>query len=123
MIELNLMSGLGLALAITSQISFIAAAPTTDPASTSLPIVDLGVSLIQATLNNSSPHPYYNFSNIRYAQPPTGHLRFSAPAAPTVRNSTVNDGQQGVICPQANPGSPLSTQSLQTHKLTHTQDG
>lgn len=118
-----LMSRFGIFLAIVSQISFIAAAPTSDPENTSLPIVDLGVSLIQATLNSSGLHPYYNFSNIRYAQPPVGHLRFDAPVAPTVRNSTVNDGQHGVVCPQASPGSPLLSQFLQTHRLIYTQDG
>jgi hypothetical protein len=100
---MTLKSSLGVIFATTSQISFITAAPTTDSACTSLPIVDLGVSLIQATSNSSGPHPYFNFSNIRYAQPPIGHLRFDGPVAPTVRNSTVNDGQQEVICPQANP--------------------
>src|SRR6266536_6503747 len=42
----------------------------------------------------------YNFSNIRYAAPPLGDLRFSAPVPPTGRNTTVNDGQSRAICPQ-----------------------
>lgn len=49
--------------------------------------------------------PYYNFSNIRYAAPPVGNLRFAAPIPPQTVNRTVNDGQQSVICPQANPGN------------------
>jgi carboxylesterase type B len=53
---------------------------------------------------SSGPSPYYNFSNIRYGQPPVGALRFSAPLAPQGRNTTINNGQQGVICPQAAPG-------------------
>lgn len=46
---------------------------------------------------------YFNFSNIRYAAPPTGNLRFAAPVKPTEINRTVNDGQQGSICAQAQP--------------------
>lgn len=45
---------------------------------------------------------YYNFSNIRYAAPPTGELRFAAPQEP-IRNRSagVQDGSYGRICPQA----------------------
>jgi carboxylesterase type B len=45
----------------------------------------------------------YNFSNIRYGQPPVGNLRFAAPVAPTGRNTTVKNGSVGAICPQAAP--------------------
>lgn len=46
---------------------------------------------------------YYNFSNIRYAAPPVGELRFAAPQAPAVDRSQVQTGNVGRICPQANP--------------------
>jgi carboxylesterase type B len=46
---------------------------------------------------------YYNFSNVRYAQPPVGNLRWQPPLAPTGRSSKINDGSVGAICPQANP--------------------
>ena len=46
---------------------------------------------------------YYNFSNIRYGQPPIGSLRFAPPKPPRTNRSTVNDGQDGRICPQAVP--------------------
>ncbi|KAI9643679.1 hypothetical protein NHQ30_008301 [Ciborinia camelliae] len=46
---------------------------------------------------------YYNFSNIRYAAPPIGNLRFAAPVEPTEVNRTINDGQQGSICAQGTP--------------------
>ncbi|QSZ31432.1 hypothetical protein DSL72_000997 [Monilinia vaccinii-corymbosi] len=65
-----------------------------------LPVVDLKYSLHQATINETGQ--YYNFSNIRYAAPPTGNLRFSAPVKPKV-NRTINNGQQGAICAQAIP--------------------
>ncbi|KAF8853879.1 alpha/beta-hydrolase [Acephala macrosclerotiorum] len=90
--------------------AFACAAPTssnpstvasTSSASTSLPTVDLGYALHQATINETGN--YYNFSNIRYAAPPTGNLRFAAPVAPTTINRTLNDGQQGSVCAQAAP--------------------
>ena len=49
----------------------------------------------------------YNFSNIRYAQPPVGNLRFAAPVAPTARNTVVQNGSVGRICPQAGPAWEL----------------
>lgn len=55
--------------------------------SSDLPIVDLGYTLQQASLFNSTG-AFYNFSNIRYAAPPTGKNRFAAPKAPAV-NRTV----------------------------------
>jgi carboxylesterase type B len=45
----------------------------------------------------------YNFTNIRYAQPPLGEFRFNAPQPPTGRNPVVQDGSVDAICPQAFP--------------------
>ncbi len=45
----------------------------------------------------------YNFTNIRYAQPPLGDLRFAAPVPPSGRNPNLQDGSVGAICPQAIP--------------------
>ena len=48
---------------------------------------------------------FYNFSNIRYAEPPIGELRFRAPVpVKGSDNTTVNTGSVGVICPQSSPG-------------------
>ncbi|KAI8167090.1 Carboxylesterase [Colletotrichum sp. SAR 10_71] len=44
-----------------------------------------------------------NFTNIRYAQAPTGSLRFRAPQPPTGRDPEIQTGEQGRICPQAMP--------------------
>ena len=49
----------------------------------------------------------YNFTNIRYAQPPIGDLRFAAPVSPTGRDPQVQDGSEGRICPQAIPAWTL----------------
>jgi Carboxylesterase family len=46
---------------------------------------------------------FYNFSNVRYAAPPLGDLRFAAPQAPAENRSAVQTGSDGRVCPQANP--------------------
>jgi carboxylesterase type B len=48
-------------------------------------------------------HGLYNFSNIRYAAPPLGDLRFRAPVWPEPNRTHVQDGSVGRVCPQANP--------------------
>ncbi|KAK4695303.1 hypothetical protein P7C71_g2425, partial [Lecanoromycetidae sp. Uapishka_2] len=75
-------------------------------ASQSLPTVDLGYTIQQANFFNSTG-AFYNFSNIRYAQPPVGDLRFRAPLPPTGRNTTIDNGSVGRICPQAMPAWEL----------------
>jgi len=68
--------------------------------------VDLGYELQQASSYNSTGR-FYNFSNIRYAAPPTGENRFAAPQAPAVNRSAVQPGTPNRICPQANPAWEL----------------
>ena len=68
--------------------------------SSSLPIVDLGYELHQASSLNSSA---YWFDNIRYAAPPTGNNRFRAPQAPVANRTVVQTGSPDRICPQAAP--------------------
>ncbi|KUJ09769.1 alpha/beta-hydrolase [Mollisia scopiformis] len=100
------MAGLTFVAVASLFATFFYAAPTssnvssTTSSSTALPTVDLGYVVQQATINTGN---YYNFSNIRYAAPPTGNLRFAAPVKPTTINRTLNDGQQGSICAQASP--------------------
>lgn len=87
------------ALAVT------AALVTTSLAASSvgkLPVVDLGYELQRATLYNNTGG-YYNFSNIRYAAPPTGNLRFRAPKAPKKNRGTIQTGSPDRICAQAGP--------------------
>ena len=69
----------------------------------SLPTVDLGYSVHQAISFNTTGS-YYNFSNIRYAEPPVGELRFRAPVAVSGHNTSIDNGSIGRICPQAITG-------------------
>ena len=78
---------------------------------TSLPTVDLGYEIYRAsgfnvsisdvskeetTLNKvQDTGRFYNFSNIRYAAPPIGNLRFAPPEAPAENRSSINDGSVG----------------------------
>ncbi|KAF2096265.1 acetylcholinesterase [Rhizodiscina lignyota] len=65
-----------------------------------LPQVDLGYEIHEATTYNATTQ-LYAFNNIRYAQPPIGDLRFSAPVPPTGRNTTVQKSTGDRICPPA----------------------
>ncbi|KAJ5972445.1 Carboxylesterase type B [Penicillium vulpinum] len=70
-------------------------------AAAQLPIVDLGYQRHQAIGFNSTGN-YYQFSNIRYAEPPLGPLRFGLPVAPRNRSHEVVNGEGlGNICPQS----------------------
>lgn len=46
---------------------------------------------------------YYNFSNIRYAAPAVGDLRFRAPEPPVADRSVIQDGSESRMCPQNYP--------------------
>lgn len=46
---------------------------------------------------------YYNFTNIRFAAPPTGQNRFRPPQPPARNRETVQDGSEGRICPASSP--------------------
>lgn len=92
--------------------AFIAAGVAGAATKSSLPIVNLGYTRHQAIALNQSTQ-IYNFSNIRYAQPPVGNLRFAAPVAPTGKNSTVENGATlGRICPQAAPAWGLIAENF-----------
>ncbi|KAH7137437.1 Alpha/Beta hydrolase protein [Dactylonectria estremocensis] len=65
-----------------------------------LPTVDLGYEIHQAISFNETGQ-YYNFSNIRYARPPTGELRFTPPQPPETNRTAIQKGQVGASCPQA----------------------
>ena len=65
-------------------------------------VVDLGYELQRATLYDSMG-AYYNFSNIRYAAPPTGRLRFRTPRKPRKNRSSIQTGLPDRVCAQAGP--------------------
>ncbi|KAF5595001.1 carboxylesterase type B [Fusarium pseudocircinatum] len=65
-----------------------------------VPIVDLSYAVYQGSVQEGSSY-LYNFSNIRYGEPPIGDLRFAKPIAPKGRNGTIDKGDVGRICPQA----------------------
>ncbi|KAK4862604.1 hypothetical protein LT330_002737 [Penicillium expansum] len=67
-----------------------------------LPIVDLGYEIHQA-ISYDTGLETYNFTNIRYAAPPVGSLRFAAPSYPEVNRTQVQTGAEARICPQAVP--------------------
>ncbi|KAJ2997957.1 hypothetical protein NUW58_g488 [Xylaria curta] len=77
------------------------AAPIINSSRPRLPVVDLGVTVHRATSNESGG--YYVFSNIPYAEPPVGPLRFAQPVPRATVNRTIDDGTNTRICPQANP--------------------
>ena len=89
-----------LAILLETFIGNVYAAP--DPSSTALPVVDLGYNLHRATSFNETGN-FYNFSNIRYAAPPTGENRWRVPQAPAQDRSAVQTGLPDRICPQAYP--------------------
>ncbi|KAF2758226.1 acetylcholinesterase precursor [Pseudovirgaria hyperparasitica] len=91
------------ALACASVLAYVSAQ------NNDLPVVDLGYQLQRASsyfeAQEESQTSYYNFSNIRFAAPPTGELRWRAPQAPAVNRDVIDDGNSiERVCPQANPG-------------------
>jgi carboxylesterase type B len=106
-----------------SYVSFVASSPTAN--TPDLPIVDLGYERHQALSYNSTGQ-YYTFSNIRYAAPPLGDLRFAPPQAPQANRSVVQKGDEQRICPQALPQwfSKASTDALNyLYNLNETWEG
>ena len=76
------------------------------------PSVSLGYPI---NVKSQTTGNYYNFSNIRYAEPPLGSLRFAAPVPPKGRNETIDDGSVARICPQAYPAGSTVNQIYNTY--------
>ncbi|PLB34954.1 alpha/beta-hydrolase [Aspergillus candidus] len=88
--------------AIRIALSFLILPLISSGVAASLPTVNLGYEVHQAISFNES-QGLYNFSNIRYAAPPVGDLRFRAPEPPVSNRSAVQTGAEGRVCPQARP--------------------
>lgn len=58
---------------------------------------------LHQALSYNETSKVYLFQNIRYAQPPTGSLRFRAPATPEMDRSAVRNGSELRNCPQGMP--------------------
>ncbi|KAJ4122807.1 hypothetical protein NW768_010252 [Fusarium equiseti] len=72
------------------------------PKPPTLPVVDLGYEIHRA-LSHDPKTDTYKFSNIRYAQPPTGNLRFRAPVPPLTNRDAIQSGEEVRSCPQGIP--------------------
>ncbi|KAI9822720.1 MAG: hypothetical protein M1826_000424 [Phylliscum demangeonii] len=86
----------------------------------SLPTVDLGYSVQLASSFNRTGQ-YYTFSNIRYAQPPVGPLRFAAPVPPkrpADGHKPLDNGHLPRICAQAAPAWEATAASFLPKYLT-----
>lgn len=82
-----------LAAAASASAAVVARAnPFASTGASSLPIIDLDYSQIQAyEIVNSTSGDYYVFKNIRFAAPPVDSLRWAAPQDPLVE-TVVNNG-------------------------------
>ena len=58
---------------------------------------------LHRALSYNDTNDFYKFSNVRYAQPPTGELRFRAPRPPLRDRTTIHNGSETRICPQGVP--------------------
>ncbi|KAJ4859597.1 carboxylesterase family domain-containing protein [Trichoderma breve] len=84
----------------------------------SLPIVDLGYQVHRAISYNDTIKAY-NFTNIPYAEPPVGSLRWRAPIPPKGVKKTIQDGSIGKICPQTSPNWTITAIQFATAWATN----
>ncbi|KAM6477064.1 alpha/beta-hydrolase [Trichoderma sp. SZMC 28011] len=84
----------------------------------SLPTVDLGYQVHRAISYNDTIKAY-NFTNIPYAEPPVGNLRWRAPIPPKGVQKTIQDGSIGKICPQQSPNWTITAIQFATAWATN----
>ena len=68
-------------------------------------------SCADSTLKTQESSGIYDFSNIRYAQPPTGELRFQESRTPET-NQAIQTGEEGRICYQSIPNWFILSQNV-----------
>ncbi|KAI9803612.1 MAG: hypothetical protein M1825_001955 [Sarcosagium campestre] len=67
-----------------------------------LPLVNVGEDSYHRAIEYNEETGFYNFSNIRFAEPPVGLARFAAPVAARPEHG-IDQGEVGRMCPQAFP--------------------
>ncbi|KAI5117710.1 hypothetical protein M0805_003199 [Coniferiporia weirii] len=82
--------------------------------------VDLGYATYQATLNATSN--VTSFLGIRYASPPTGQLRFQAPASPVIERGIQSANTQPPECPQGSTGAAPAVSSRFVKRAADIED-
>jgi carboxylesterase type B len=65
--------------------------------------------LFKLTDRHQVTKSYYTFSNIRYAAPPTGNLRWREPALPKKNRTSIQRNSQVITCPQGTPTWQIRT--------------
>ncbi|KAL7943995.1 Alpha/Beta hydrolase protein [Trichoderma barbatum] len=103
-IDILLLSALALAAHATSR--------------STLPTVDLGYQVHRAISYNDTTGTY-NFTNIPYAEPPIGSLRWRAPIPPQGVKKTIQDGSIGKACPQTSPNWTITAVQFATAWATN----
>ncbi|KAK1253983.1 hypothetical protein MKX08_007978 [Trichoderma sp. CBMAI-0020] len=101
-------------------LSWLAIANGSAASKKDLPIVDLGYQVHRA-ISYDETYKAYNFTNIPFAEPPLGALRFNAPIPPKGRKLGIQNGSVGKVCPQATPKwlamSTLFNAAFANHQL------
>jgi carboxylesterase type B len=67
--------------------------------------------LLELTDHHQVTDSYYTFSNIRYAAPPTGSLRWREPVPPNKNRTSIQSNSQVITCPQGTPTWQIRTSS------------
>ncbi|KAH0426617.1 carboxylesterase family protein [Colletotrichum camelliae] len=93
---------LRLTIVLIGVLRLIGAAPVTTETNLT---VDLGYTIQEGRLETKHGNVrYVNFTNVRFAAPPTGLGRFKDPSPPAENRTTQTAGSYGIECPQAQPG-------------------
>ncbi|KAH9924570.1 Alpha/Beta hydrolase protein [Fomitopsis serialis] len=112
-------------LAVAKLVTAFPSAPLSGrQANVSTPVVDLGYSQYQGTYDRDTNISY--FFGIRYAQAPTGELRWQAPQTPVTTTGVQQATEQPNECYQASDGNnstnPYRASSLQKRAVRVSQD-
>ncbi|KAL2782935.1 Alpha/Beta hydrolase protein [Aspergillus keveii] len=75
------------------------------------PVIDLGYEIYQAVEEGNLTKNFYTFSNIRYAAPPVGDLRWREAVAPHENRAAIQSNPDVITCPQGTPTWQIRTSS------------